>query len=94
MKLKIEVTQAEIDGGSACFAFYCPIALAAKRYGEFEDVGVTTRTMTLYTKDGPPETFCLPPIARAFVLSFDHGESVEPFTFEIDSDYTIPLTEV
>lgn len=78
--MKIEVTQEDIRNGK-CKSFWgCPIALALARAG-FKDVIVSAAYAC--SKD---KTLDFPVEALHFINRFDRGETVKPFTFEINEN--------
>jgi hypothetical protein len=85
--LKVSVTQGDIDNGTRCSWFRCPIALAAKRLDNVFYVSVTAYDMTVRV-GAPPErryrTFLLPAEAKEFIRAFDAGRPVQPFTFDAE----------
>lgn len=76
--MKIEVTQEDIKAGRKTECTRCPIALAIKR-----KVGYTMSVGTRVCGSLDNE-FQLPKIAQDFISNFDHGNPVEPFTFELE----------
>jgi hypothetical protein len=82
MKTLIEVTHQDIVEGRTCIPDKCPVALAVKRCAKIEDelgvsVGVTTIRVGLQKFHNSNEV-------ENFVVRFDRGQAVEPFTFELD----------
>lgn len=83
--MTITITESDIANGQSSACTLCPIALALERAtGERWFVG--TKGVTLLVHLGDPEGTwsLLPDAARAFVQAFDKGQSVEPFSFELD----------
>jgi hypothetical protein len=78
MKRTITVTQKNIDEGRRHSACGCPIALAAKAQGS-RSTGVVGPYARLWGR----RHVWLPPEARAFIGSFDRGDTVLPFEFEV-----------
>lgn len=76
--MKIEVTQEDIDEGVAGDCEACPIAQAGFR-ATLSHTQVMGKRIRLYGvwRDLPPE-------AINFVLRFDNGGLVTPFSFEVD----------
>ena len=75
----IEVTQADIEAGVQGEPRKCAIALAVQRALNMK---VEIGGVTLYVKDG---TTCrLPEIVQDFIMHFDYGNPVQPFSFEVD----------
>jgi hypothetical protein len=83
-KMTINVTQADIDQGAPDCVDNCPIALAIIRAVGHPYVAVDR----LHAKVSGRE-YRLPVTAQCFILDFDAGDSVAPFTFYLairDSD--------
>lgn len=79
--MKISVTKEHINNGQTCKSVHCPIALAIKEHFDtFVSVGPCEVAI-----GGPFNNIPLPQIARRFIEDFDYGDSVEPFTFELES---------
>ena len=88
----VEVTQDDIDNGKPQQAYACPIALAASRTTGFpqDQVGVSD-LLCVYgnrlDRYGPEDerevlaTYDLTGDAMTFIIDFDRGKEVEPFTF-------------
>lgn len=74
----IEVTQADIDKGEASNCSECPVALAARR--AFLSRNVSVNQVILCTNQ---DIYSLPKSARQFILDFDDGKPVKPFSFQI-----------
>lgn len=95
MKIKVDVTQQDIDKGVQCSSARCPIAIAAKRVLG-KEVSVGSMSLVIYTpiddelEDGAKnaEVVQLPHEAQAFVRDFDHYEyqrtPISPVSFEIE----------
>lgn len=80
MRVRIEVTQEDIDKGKHG-AMSCPVARATSRafgysvavWGDYIDVRKTTSKTV----------FCAPGEVGRFIDAFDSGRTVKPFTFTI-----------
>ncbi len=92
MRIRIDVTQADIDAGKRNDCGKCPVALAARRALPGHFVTVTYTDMQI---DGPISTcYRLPDSAERFVAHFDNDlprdyenpfvNPVVPFSFEMD----------
>lgn len=82
-KIKISVSQEDIDNGTPGDETCCPIALAVKRqYPEYNEVSVEIDVLFL-----DDINYLMPIEASNFVDDFDEGKSVAPLEFEIDSDW-------
>lgn len=82
--MSVDVTQEHIDKGMRDSCLSCPIALALKKKG---DRLVRVRNTVAYVANMP---YQLPQEAIAFILDFDHGELVKPFSFEMVNEYVKP----
>lgn len=81
-KIRITVTQDDINKGAPHNPLCCPIARAIGRKIDSPFVSVKTKEF-LYFDDILDEylTFEMSDRAQEFVKRFDSGESVKPFTF-------------
>lgn len=78
MAITVTVTQAHIDKGVARECTRCPIALAMIDAGIAEPwVDEVTVCVGAFGVDLPAE-------AVAFVETFDNGDPVQPFAFELE----------
>lgn len=96
-KIKINVTQEDINNARRFSCTHCPIALAVQRLG-FHDVGVgedddrnqVIQSTNLILTDGKEEVKTiranLPEEAIDFIVAFDSIDlqTVKPFSFEVD----------
>jgi hypothetical protein len=84
-KYTITVTQEDIDTGERDDCNRCPIALAAGRVlgGKVivDDDWIISRA-----DFNDSDFYALTDEARQFILRFDAGEPVSPFTFEVEPD--------
>ena len=83
MKIKISVTQEDIDNGWRRSCNCCPIALATRRVSGWKAPCVGN---SLLWDDGDPHSYMLelPMVALDFINRYDVGDAVTPFEFEID----------
>jgi hypothetical protein len=83
MVVTIDVTQDDIDHGTAGNCWACPVARAVRRVLGLEDIGVGTTDMDLGqgTKVIVVPT---PDVAADFMTAFDTGKKVAPFSFTLD----------
>lgn len=93
--MKVDVTQEDIDYGIPECGSYCPIALAVKRAVptatsiEVDQGGARVEWKS--GEEGTPEErlvvafYPLPDAASRFVVDFDSGLEVMPFSFEMES---------
>lgn len=88
-KLRVEVTQEDIDNGVIASPQNCPIALAVKREltaQGYHYLGIIVGNMqvqVLYDAYCPVARYNLPVEAYNFILAFDNKGTVEPFTMEL-----------
>jgi hypothetical protein len=87
MRYEISVTQLHIDTGTQQNCESCPIALAITAVvPELVGIGVGSMKVVLYFgKKRPKEMGILPFAAADFIGRFDNGDSVEPFSFTLDT---------
>lgn len=82
MKIKVQVTQDDINKGERCSYLHCPVARGMHRaIGTI--VGITPMRAR-FLDDGSPKEVALPNIAADFIIAFDSERAVTPFEFEID----------
>lgn len=77
MKLKINVTKADIKNGEPGEPRYCPIAIAFNRVSMY-NVKVTNRVFLV-----DDSVYQLPKMAKNFTTLFDNGYPVKPFSFNV-----------
>lgn len=75
----IVVTQEHIDDGVAGDCGACPLALAALELPDVSTARVGYTTITINDE----VMLNLPQAAQTFVLNFDLGRAVSPFSFEL-----------
>jgi len=75
----VEVTQDDIDAGRKGYGRKCPVALAIARQAGWEYVYVSPLNLW----DGVNKTRPIPQAVRAFVLAYDAGQPVAPFSFTL-----------
>lgn len=84
--MKVKVTQTHINQGCRFSTVSCPIALAAKEKFHrrvevgLDDLGVFRSSSSV--AGGSSVTYELPFKAQKFIIDFDNGKQVKPFTFE------------
>lgn len=84
--MKINVTQADIENGHRADCFHCPIALAVIRAtGIFSTVD--SDGIRIY--DNPVKRFPHDMQRQEFIERYDHKETVEPFSFEIEFEIEV-----
>lgn len=82
MRIKIEVTHADIQNGKPQNCYDCPIALAVKRALPGREIEVHTAHISI--DDGHAS---LPKEAMDWIENYDKPDgSVMPFSFEIGGD--------
>ena len=88
MLVTVEVTADDIRNGSPGSTCNCPVALALTRVMS-RDYFIRVYGSSVST-DYDDFMFDLPSEATEFIASFDEGEHVEPFSFEMDlPDWTV-----
>lgn len=80
--VRIEVTSDDITRGKAYSSNNCPIALAAKRSIDCDELYITYE-LRIYGGRNLVAVVPLPKVARTFAQRFDYGLPVKPFSFEI-----------
>lgn len=79
--ITVEVTQADIDEGERGHCAQCPIAKAMERTtGEVWHVTL----FGAFPRDRYVPTAQIPSKVQEFILAFDRGEPVTPFTFTLE----------
>ncbi|QDK02062.1 hypothetical protein SEA_GIBBLES_105 [Gordonia phage Gibbles] len=79
--MRVTVTQKHIDDGTKANCKLCPIAQAITNKGY--KARVYHELVDLIGKDGVNATYKLPKKATRFIIDFDEGNKVKPFTFEM-----------
>lgn len=83
MKYTIEVTQEDIDEGISFLCDACPVALAMRR-AMGKEIFISPDAWGLTRNSNDPTDQPLPSEAKHFILDFDSGAPVKPFTFTIE----------
>lgn len=84
LPLKISVTERHIENGEKDSCFNCPIALAAREVFPAHSLPeVTLNFLWIKLEDRTERYFTLPEEAKEFVIGFDTGKEVKPFTFTL-----------
>ena len=95
--MHVDLDQQRIDAGARAAACRlsmecnCPVAVALADAG-FPNPKVKFNTFTagdvtsFASSEGKRRQYKLPAAACAFIVDFDNGLHVEPFTFEVDTD--------
>ena len=81
-KIKVSVTEADIENGKAKRCVFCPVALACARALGVEYVTVTDTS--LYDEAGVTLFARLSCEVKAFISRFDSGGICQPFTFTLE----------
>lgn len=85
--LKVNVTQEHIDKGVRYHSDICPIAWALRDALSVGCCGVVVRASeATWFEDGCRHHAWLPCTAQQFVVEFDNGQDVSPFSFELDAN--------
>jgi hypothetical protein len=80
-KIRVNVTQQDIEQGWRGSSQACPVARALRRQDELRRwwVGPDYIISELGSREAN-----LPPEARVFISAFDHGYPVAPFSFDLE----------
>lgn len=81
-KVRINVTKRDIELGKPGEGEGCPIALAARRHPELK--GCAVGLGLIGTEALGYDSMPLPEEARRFVVDFDDGRPVAPFSFTLE----------
>lgn len=81
--ISFEVTEDDIDEGAPANCRHCPIALAAKRTFRTR-VSAGYDCLMVYPLYGAPKRYLYSPPTLAWMLAFDQGVAVKPFTVELE----------
>jgi hypothetical protein len=90
VKLKIEVTQEDIDKGKRDDCTSCPIALAAIRTGA-TSAFVDSDSIHIVAENERGLFFKLPLKAQQFIHDFDYSRPVSPFSFVLGDRNALPF---
>jgi hypothetical protein len=82
MKKTINVTQDDIDNGNVGDACACPVALALRRAFKTGGYDFYVEDKCMFVNN---YAYFNPPEVKNFIVNFDHGIKVEPFSFELES---------
>jgi hypothetical protein len=80
-RVKVCVTQKEIDEGNPVDTASCPVALALKREFHPQNINVTKFFTRLYFAGYLVKAMNNPVRVQRFIQDFDSGKSVKPFCF-------------
>ena len=88
MEIIVNVTEKDIEQGRKRNCRHCPIALAIRRKfpGDSTVVRVDRKIAFIWPTGGSYFATDLPRAARDFVVDFDSGRVVSPFTFNLSLD--------
>lgn len=81
-KIKVSVTAEDIEKGQRMTADRCPIALAVHRIEGYENAAVYPGSGVVL--DSKYAGCPIPEEAKDFIIRFDTGDKVKPFTFEFE----------
>lgn len=87
MTHEIEVTEDDIARGKRCDARSCPIALAIRR-AVGREYGVLVAYSNIYLgldEQAVPDWRMTPPAIERWLLDYDNGLAVQPFSFDLGS---------
>ena len=84
----VTVTEGHITEGVRGSCSHCPVALALDDAFPDATAYANGATFDLWFHAGDAMRFDLPAEAESFILAFDDGDPVEPFTFTVDPEGT------
>lgn len=85
--LKVNVTQEHIDKGERYSTSACPIAWALRDVLPTDSFGVNVRaSVAVWFRNGGYYQAGLPRTAQDFVVEFDNGHNMSPFSFGLDAN--------
>ncbi len=88
--MTIHVTQAHIDAGIRSECRLCPIALALQA-AISRDVQVMSGSFLVFGGGGYVASLhALPEEVSVFIINFDEGSPVQPFSFEVNIPVEVP----
>ena len=76
VRIKVSVTQQDIDNGRRQDPFSCPIALSLRRAFGAEQIRIESHRIIIGNQEYRPSKRM-----KTFIHKFDSGKSVEPQTF-------------
>jgi hypothetical protein len=79
----VTVTQEDIEQGCRGDVGHCPVARAIARALDRSDILVWGARVNLFYA---PSSFYLPGHVTQWIVRFDHGEPVSPFSFEMGAE--------
>jgi len=82
--VRIEVTQADIDRGVCESYMACPIVHATRRALDVKHVWIDEDGITVIDANNVVSVMAVPQSAFDFIVRFDGGKHVEPFTFDLE----------
>jgi len=82
--LKVDVTAEDIERAHRNDSYRCVVAEAiARGYPDAYNVEVDTQTIRFTTDKGERIIYVTPPAVMGYVIAFDAGEAIEPFSFTL-----------
>lgn len=89
--MKVRVTREDIRNGKRSKCRLCPVAIAVGRAsGQFGYVdGYNIKIFATKLGRKPTKEWYTPGVVEDFMFSFDEGEKVKPFSFELTDDALI-----
>lgn len=76
----VEVTREDIETGTPCDPNFCPIARAVRLATKFDSIHVGRYQVKGHSMEWP-----LPTSAQKFIVAFDAGHNVSPFSFTLEN---------
>ena len=88
MNITINVTKDDIIKGQKGKCFYCPVALATKRTLKCKNIMIRSEELV-----SSGFRAVLPLVVRQWIWDYDHGQFVEPLSFELELAAVEPIPE-
>jgi len=82
-RIRIEVTEQDIERAHRSNSYHCVVAQAvARTVKDARSIDVDIQTIR-FTRDGGRWIFLTPYAVQGYIVAFDAGDPIEPFTFEL-----------
>lgn len=87
----VHVTQADIDRAVTKSSSRCVAARAiARTIPNASCIGVDVQTVR-FTVEGERQVYLCPPVVAGYVVAFDAGETIHPFSFRLLANQMVPV---
>lgn len=91
-RIRVEVTQRDIDHGIRGDSSRCMVAVAlARAVPQCTRPEADTQTIRFTDADGERWAYITPPIAAQYVVDFDAGDVIKPFKFTLDRERAVKV---